>query len=193
MVVTGGFGFVGSSIVTALIDHFPNCDIIILDKATSPTRPTHRAGVKSIQVDLTSATDVKSAFEEARPEFVIHTAGYVPPPSKRYSRVLEKVTKDVNVAGTRHVLDAALAVGCRGMVYTSSCCAVMDDMKDYAHIDERWPLMIQGLVYGESKVEAEKIVMSANSDTFGTCVLRPAVIFGEVSGAMNISQDWRKV
>ncbi|KAI9872043.1 MAG: hypothetical protein M1823_008277, partial [Watsoniomyces obsoletus] len=95
---------------------------------------------------------VKSAFEEARPDLVIHTAGYVPPLSKRYSRVLEKVTKDVNVA---------------------------DDLKDYTNIDERWPLMTQGLVYGESKVEAEKMVMAANSDTFGTCVLRPAVIFGE--------------
>jgi len=98
----------------------------------------------------------------------------------RYGRRLEKLVKQVNVEGTRHVLDAAREAGCTGLVYTSSCCAVTDDMsKPYANIDERWPPSPQSSIYGESKVEAEALVLKANGATFSTCVLRPAVIFGE--------------
>lgn len=74
--------------------------------------------------------------------------------------------------------------------------------RSYANIDERWPVAESGSIYGESKAEAEKIVIAANTtggklengnadhDTINdagsnrdrpllTCVLRPAVIFGE--------------
>lgn len=114
----------------------------------------------------------------------------------RYSRRLETVVKTVNVMGTRHVVEAARGVGCRAFVYTSSCCAVVDDMtKSYPNIDERWPVSKESLIYGESKVEAERIVLAANNSHVSqeklvasdeethsamlTCVLRPSVIFGE--------------
>jgi len=84
---------------------------------------------------------------------------------------------------------------------------VTDDMThSYPNIDERWPVAERGSIYGESKVEAERIVIAANTmptqrkgDGSGsadgmadqsirsnspqlpmsTCVLRPSVIFGE--------------
>ena len=47
-------------------------------------------------------------------------------------------------------------------------------------IDERWPVSRQSTVYGESKVEAEELVLAANTDSgMDTCVLRPSVVFGE--------------
>lgn len=80
-----------------------------------------------------------------------------------------------------------------------------DDMtKSYANIDESWPVAQKTSIYGESKVEAERIVIAANNTTainhdrnnekppgtakkaenssghaMFTCVLRPSVIFGE--------------
>lgn len=123
----------------------------------------------------------------------------------RYARRLAGVVKTVNVGGTRHVVEAARKTGCKALVFTSSCCAVTDDMhKSYANIDERWPVAEKSSIYGESKVEAERIVIAANESSntsrtgnsvaendvekppehslqhpMSTCVLRPSVIFGE--------------
>jgi sterol-4alpha-carboxylate 3-dehydrogenase (decarboxylating) len=72
----------------------------------------------------------------------------------------------------------------------------------YPNIDERWPVAAKSSIYGESKVEAERIVIAANTTReqtdesavdnpseqslhprpqrpILTCVLRPSVIFGE--------------
>lgn len=121
----------------------------------------------------------------------------------RYSRRIEALVRKTNVTGTQHVVGAAEQTGCRALVYTSSCCAVVDDMSmSYPNIDERWPVADKSSIYGESKVEAERIVIAANTnreqaqESAGddpaekslhprpqrpmlTCVLRPSVIFGE--------------
>jgi sterol-4alpha-carboxylate 3-dehydrogenase (decarboxylating) len=182
IVVTGGCGFVGVAVISELKRAFPSCAISILDKSIKSIRPEVTFDLPIAHVDITSALDVQAAFAKERPDFVIHTAGFVPPLQERYSRDLESFVKDTNVTGTRHVVEAAIACGARGLIYTSSCCAVTDDLHGYfANIDERWPVSPRSLIYGESKVEAEQIVLSANRSAFSTCVLRPAVIFGEVS------------
>lgn len=117
------------------------------------------------------------------------------------------MVKDVNINGTRHVVRAAEESRCKALVYTSSCCAVTDDLNgSFANIDERWPVAEKSLIYGESKVEAEKVVIAANhrvsaespdadkneadsdlensshdspQSAMSTCVLRPSVLFGE--------------
>lgn len=110
----------------------------------------------------------------------------------RYARRLEALVKKINVDGTRHVVEAARLCGCKALVYTSSCCAVTDDMsRPYANIDESWPVSEKSSSYGESKVEAERVVLAANNTkapddevaslrrSMFTCVLRPSVLFGE--------------
>lgn len=93
------------------------------------------------------------AFQAVRPQVVIHSAAIIPPLNERYGRRLEKLVVEVNVEGTRHALDAARQSGCSAFVYTSSCCAVTDDMSvSYINIDERWPVSPVSSVYGESKV-----------------------------------------
>ena len=78
------------------------------------------------------------------------------------------------------MLEAARNSACKAFVYTSSCCAIIDDMsKPYANIDERWPIPEKSSIYGESKAQAEAIVIAANGKSMSTCVLRPSVIFGE--------------
>lgn len=180
IVLTGGLGFLGRAIVKAVQEAYPACHIIILDRALDERGIESRQKVEVRHVDITSAADVSQAFSHIQADTVIHTAGYSPLLNVRYSRSQEELTRKVNIDGTRNVLNAAKEAQCKAFVYTSSCCAVTDDLTGYyANIDETFPVSRKSLPYGESKVEAEELVLAANDSTFATCCLRPAVIFGE--------------
>ena len=182
ILVTGGYGFYGRHIIPALKEQFSEAQIYVLDKDISGEVVSELAPLvtESVEVDITSETAVIQALRVVRPHAVVHTAGINPPLRERYHRTIERLVKGVNVGGTINMLSAAREIGCKAFVYTSSCCVVTDDLHGrFANIDERWPLSRRSLMYGESKVEAEEHVLAADSQDMATCVLRPAVTFGE--------------
>ena len=182
ILVTGGSGFVGRATVKALVSRHPECNVSILD-VQAPPKDIASLIHKFYEVDVTSFEDVKDAFETCRPDLVIHSAGIVPARRARYStnkRDWAKV-KAVNVDGTRNVLDATMASGCRRFIYTSSCTAVTDDLNhDYFHFKESIPTGHATLHYGKSKAMAENYVMSPEHQEQGliVCALRPCTIIG---------------
>lgn len=193
VLVTGGSGFVGSAIVRALLEEFPECRITILDMSLDQyliaERGISHPNVKFLSVNILDVPSLNEAFQQVRPRAIVHTAGFVPPLAERYHRRMEKQAHTINVQGTRNVLDAARAVGTEAFVFTSTCCVVIDDYsQSYANIDERWPVVERGTasIYGESKAIAETEVLDANESSNGarrskllTCSIRPAVIYGE--------------
>lgn len=179
ILVTGGVGFLGAVIVRKLLEQFPQCRIIVLDKSASPGNE-QSPRLEYYQADVTIPEEVNRVFRATNPDAVIHTAGLIPPLSERHQRRLEKKVFNVNVNGTMHVLNAAKDACCSAFIYTSSCCACTDDLSgSYANIDETWPVSPVSSIYGESKVRAEKLVLAAQEPNFATCILRPSVIFGE--------------
>lgn len=179
VLVTGGAGFLGAVIVQKLLERHPQWRIIVLDKSVESENAQSRQLLR-YQADITVPEEVMKVFRATTPDAVIHTAGLIPSLSERYQRRLEKVVFNVNVNGTRNVLHAAKEVHCKAFVYTSSCCAVTDDLSSsFANIDETWPVSPVSSIYGESKVQAEKLVLDAQRPDFAICILRPSVIFGE--------------
>lgn len=102
VLVTGGLGFVGSAIIRAFTEQHPEWVLYILDK-TPRAPPEPRAGSETgeghpqddelyllrgcrfvfLQVDITDEEQVRAAFEEVKPQVVVHTAGMIPGLSER--------------------------------------------------------------------------------------------------------------
>lgn len=182
VLVTGGSGFLGAAIVKALLDRHPDWTITVLD-IHAPSEDVLERISSFVEADVTSVSSVIAAFSKIQPDLVMHCAGIVPARRHRYStnqKQWEKV-KTINYQGTKNVVNATLASGCRKFVYTSSCTVVIDDLAhDYFNMNEKTPLGHATLHYGKSKGMAEQYVLSHEHAEKGlqACALRPCTIIG---------------
>ena len=113
VLVTGGSGFLGSSVVVGLMQ--AGCEVISTDLRLPP-HPDPDPQVEHVVMDVTDQQAVDRAFAAARPDVVVHLASIVTP-GKDSSRELEYA---VDVTGSQHVLQACLDHGVRRVVVSSS-------------------------------------------------------------------------
>ncbi|KAF2134120.1 C-3 sterol dehydrogenase/C-4 decarboxylase-like protein [Dothidotthia symphoricarpi CBS 119687] len=179
ILVTGGCGFLGTAIVSALLAT-KRFSVTVLDiNPPSLGTSTFPQLVRYVRCNILDAASLKKVVEEARPAIVVHTVGVYPLGAKRYSQRGRDVVFKVNVEGTRNVVAASRECGAKGLVFTSSVTVVLDEFgRDWRNVDERWGTGEAETTYGESKAQAESLVLSANTHDFSTCALRCAPIFG---------------
>ena len=201
VLVVGGCGFVGHHIVKQLLFNY-DCTISVLDLRTTHNRQpkvTYHDG------DITSREAVLAVLKEAKPNVIIHTASpsaVLNSVSSQAVRAANKLYYNVNVNGTKNLLDCAVESGTvKAFVYTSSASVVHDNVSDLINADERFPVLhypMQKQYYGETKGLAEEAVLAYNrqrppsdatsskpqSTNMLTCAIRPASIFGEGDVAM---------
>ncbi|XP_078201304.1 3 beta-hydroxysteroid dehydrogenase type 7 isoform X2 [Callithrix jacchus] len=143
---------------------------------TGPVRVT------AIQGDVTQAHEVAAAVAGAH--VVIHTAGLV----DVFGRASPKTIHEVNVQGTRNVIEACVQTGTRFLVYTSSMEVVGPNTKGHPFYrgNEDTPYeAVHRHPYPCSKALAEWLVLEANGRKvcgglpLVTCALRPTGIYGE--------------
>lgn len=130
--------------------------------------------------DITAPSTWREHLDGA--DVVIHTAGIV-------SNNMSKARAwEVNVVGTRRVLDAATTVGAARFVEISTMGVtrfahgapeVAAGCLPGEHLDERWPLMPTGNPYTDSKIVAEHEVLAAHAQGRQSCtIVRPADVYG---------------
>jgi len=114
VMLTGASGFIGSHVATALLDS--GYEVRALVRPGS-TLPFINPALEAVSGDILDADSVAKAVEGC--DAVIHTAAlytfWTPRPKLMY---------DVNVGGTRTVLDAAIRRGVERIVYTSTVSTV---------------------------------------------------------------------
>jgi sterol-4alpha-carboxylate 3-dehydrogenase (decarboxylating) len=182
VLITGGSGFLGRSLVIQLANKYPRWKVDALD-VRYPDDCLRQRLDKFIHADIRFEESVNAAFNSYHPDLVVHTAGIVPGRQSRYSTNeadWERVRR-INVDGTSNVLHATMASGCTRFIYTSSVTAIIDDLDhDYHNMDETTQTGLATLHYGRSKGLAEAFVLSPSHAEKGlkACALRPCTIIG---------------
>lgn len=163
--VTGGLGLLGSSVVEQLLARDEPVRVFDL-------RPHPDARVDSVVGDLRDAAQVARSM--AGVHTVFHCASVV-----NVQLGKPPILYEINVTGTRHVLEAARAAGVKRLIYTSSLDVVYDGTP-ISGGDETLPYPRAHLdYYGETKALAERLVLEANGQGgMRTCSLRPCGIYG---------------
>jgi ornithine--oxo-acid transaminase len=112
VVITGASGFIGSAVTRAV--QAKGARVVALVEPGADVR--NLAGIPDLErvvVDIRDGAAVREAFDGAR--YAFHLAAVY-----RFWARDRRIFRDVNVGGTRNVIDAALAAGCERLVYTST-------------------------------------------------------------------------
>lgn len=151
ILVTGGSGTLGNAVTPALID--ANFDVRIMDIHRSDEVPE---GVEVVIGDLRLASDVVAAMRGVAG--VIHAAAWHGMHLREHSH---DEFWDLNVRGTNHVYEAAVAAGVRAIVFSSTmgvygASGRPTDRGPAIHVTEDMRLLPDD-IYGLSKVIGEEI------------------------------------
>lgn len=152
ILITGAAGTVGQ----ALLDLLAGDRKTALVSATDIRKPARLPeGVSHLAMDVRDGTGVDKVIGSVRPDVVVHLASIVTPPAGA-TRGLQH---DVDVVGSRNVLDACLNHGVRRLVVTSSGAAYGYHADNSVPLTETDPLRgNQAFAYAHHKRLVEEML-----------------------------------
>ncbi len=167
VLVTGGTGFTGKALVRRLLDE--GHAVVALDyKEGHKTEELRQWGAEVIIGSVTDERVVAQAI--AGVDYVQHLAA-----AFRELNVPNSYYEEVNVGGTRVVLEAAKKANVKKFVYCSTC-GVHGNVEN-PPADENAPINAADY-YQQTKYEAEPFVEEFNRKGLPCTILRPAAIYG---------------
>ena len=107
ILVTGGSGFLGSEIIKKLIHN--NFDVYNLDLIKN-----ENAKVNNFQINILDKNNIENIFKKYNFDIVIHSCAKVPISKSKYT------FNEINVEGTKNVLDLSKKYLVKRFVYISS-------------------------------------------------------------------------
>ena len=176
VLVTGGFGFIGSHLTTALLQG--NCRVFVIDDFSTGDRRfidnQLRNQVTLHQGDLCriNVRQISEAFGELDVIFHIAANADVRGGWQNTYRDIEQ-----NIIATHKVAELARATKCKELIFTSTGCVYGDTAR--MPTPENYAFPIQTSLYGASKVASEGILSSyAAQGAFHATVFRFVSVLG---------------
>lgn len=168
VLVTGGAGFVGTRLVEALLARGEK--VRVFDLRANDATHLADLGAELVPGDILSSDELREALDGC--ERVFHVAALFRmwhPDKRRYCRV--------NADGTRNVMEAALEVGVRRLVHTSSAVTIGEGQGQPGH---------EGTVhrgyflseYERSKYLAEQVALETCDRGLPVVVVNPTSVYG---------------
>lgn len=161
--VTGGAGFFGGILKNRLLAS--GAEVVSVDVV--PDSSTHPS-LTSIHCDIRDTQGVQAVFAAHRFDAVFHIAAML-----AHGKMSHDLLWSSNVDGTRVIAEAARQSGVRKLVFTSSNCLWASNLGHPVKEDDP-PAPAE--LYGESKLEGERILRSFASDLDVVILRCPTII-----------------
>ena len=174
VLVTGGAGFIGSHLLDELVKE--GFEVTVLDNFSTGRienirHHLEKEKIRFIEGDVRDRRDVEEALEGV--DAVFHLAAITSVP---YSIKHPEITYEVNINGTKNLLEACLHKDIERLIYLSTCAVYGEP--EYLPVDEKHPTNPIS-PYAESKLKAEQACMEfQEAYSLKTTVLRPFNIYG---------------
>jgi nucleoside-diphosphate-sugar epimerase len=159
VLVTGATGFVGREVCAELRGRDHEVVALVRRPGAEPD------GTRAAEGDLLDGPSLRRAVERERPEAVLHLAAEIASQRDR------KRVREVNIEGTRRLIDACLAAGGPRFVFASS--VVTGDARGEL-LEESRALPVE-TEYGRSKQEGERLLRESG---LPVVIVRPGHIYG---------------
>jgi 2-alkyl-3-oxoalkanoate reductase len=168
--VTGGTGFLGSHLVTRLIE---NGEVVrILARKSSQLDHLPQKDIDVIYGDLMDKSSLRDVVKGV--DIVYHAGATI--------RGTWQDIETSNVRGTEWMLEHSLDAGVKKFIHISSLSTYnVYGLKRNSLVDERCPIEQHPQKvgpYAHSKVEAEKLVLKYHKLGLPTVIVRPGIIYG---------------
>lgn len=165
VIVTGGGGFIGQAVVRLLAQRGVETAVVGRHRypALADLNVTFFCG------DIRDQHFLLQAFKGYDTVFHVAAKAGIWGAAQEYD--------EINVTGSRHVLQACRTNGIRNLIYTSSPSVVFNG--EMAGVDEQAPYPNQFLChYARTKALAEQLILHADSAELHTTALRPHLVWG---------------
>ena len=179
LLITGGAGFIGSHSCLVLLeaghnlvvlDNFDNSSPESLKRVLELAGPSAAGRLQLVEGDIRSAGDLERAFKAApagQPiTAVVHFAGL-----KAVGESVREPLRywDVNLCGSRQLLESMQAHGCRSLVFSSSCTVYgLPEQTPISESAEIQPIN----PYGHSKAAVEQLLADLAASEAGWRIAR---------------------
>lgn len=168
ILVTGASGFVGGRVVECLLQSGIATPVAAIRNWSRAARVA-RFGSEVVICDICDADQVDTAVgggPDGKPvDAIVHLA--------------KTDDRESIVGGTRHLLDAAVKYGVERFVFLST--AEVYGPETHGEITEADAIPKTGRLYGDAKIEAERVCQQYHSRGLKPVILRPSLIYGPFS------------
>src|SRR3954454_15004872 len=170
--ITGGSGYIGSRLVDHLsrrqdVDRIVICDL-------QPPRH-YKPKTEFVNLDVRDRLAVRETLERAQPDALVHLAFILNPSHD------EDFMYEVDVNGTRNVLEAASVAGTQQVLVASSSTAYGAFPDNPEPITEEHPVRgVPGFSYARDKTESDRLcqLWALEHPERTMTIVRPCIVFG---------------
>lgn len=179
ILVTGATGYLGNNLAHTLADMGNEVHVIV--RSASAKKILQHPNITIFKGDILDKESLRMAINGCQQ--VYHTAAKVGIWDKNPA-----VFYDVNVQGTRNILDAALETGVEKLVFTSSCGVIGSSINEpLSEKDSR--ITAFGIDYDRSKKMAEELVYQYAKQGMNVVVVSPAKVYGPGNSSHSLTAN----
>lgn len=165
--VSGGSGHIGVNLCRELAKKGHTIRVLVHKN----TKALQGIPIEAVQGDLKDTTSLSSLVHDA--DIVIHLAAIISIQGNRTGELF-----DINVEGTRKILEASRRASVKRFIHFSSIHALVQFPFDQI-LDENRPLAVRDkMAYSRSKALAEDAVLEAAKQGMDATILSPTAVIG---------------